>query len=504
MEQTGQRSFCKRLIKEFIIIGFILVLSLPVMSAETETDFLELCKKGTVEEIANAIDNGAKVNQVNKQGATPLMYASAYNTNPRVILLLHKVGAALNYRDNDGETALFYAVINNGNPYIVEILSFLGININIINKDGDNALIPAIKKEREDVVRILLNSGINVNIVNKNGWTALMYAVRENNDDILEMLLRAGANIDKKNSDGQTVLMLAIEYGQKDMVELLLTEGADIRKKDKNGCTPLHYAARYYQLDILEILLKQGASINVTDNLGHNAFYYIIKYQKYNILTFINFLLHNDINVNHRDIEGKTPLMYAARYSSDPVVLLKLIEAGANINAIDKYKGMTPLMIAARYSKNEQIIFELLEAGADPTARDDIGKRVVDYLEENDVLKGTDAYWTLYQLEPEKTQIEYVSFKSKEKAGMLAAIIPSAGHAYANNWPRGSLFLLGEGLTLAVGLNQKEKSTRNTYLGIFAILKIWEVYDAIQETEKYNKYVEEFNQKAEEFNQLQD
>ena len=37
----------------------------------------------------------------------------------------------------------------------------------------------------------------------------------------------------------------------------------------------------------------------------------------------------------------------------------------------------------------------LLEAGADPNARDNDGKRPFVYAEDNEQLKGTDAYWKL-------------------------------------------------------------------------------------------------------------
>lgn len=87
----------------------------------------------------------------------------------------------------------------------------------------------------------------------------------------------------------------------------------------------------------------------------------------------------------------------------------------------------------------------------------------MDYIEENKALKGTDVYWELKYLEPEKSRIELLPAKDVQKAGLLAAFIPSAGHYYADNWGRGALFLAGELTTIAIGLNQKE-DTRTIFL----------------------------------------
>ena len=38
-------------------------------------------------------------------------------------------------------------------------------------------------------------------------------------------------------------------------------------------------------------------------------------------------------------------------------------------------------------------------------------------------------------------------------------------------------------------------------MGVFLALKAWEVYDAVKETEKYNRFVDEFNREAIIFNE---
>ena len=215
----------------------------------------------------------------------------------------------------------------------------------------------------------------------------------------------------------------------------------------------------------------------------------------------INKLLSFRIDINHRDLQGRTALIYAIIYNNELQVIKSLLDAGANVHLRERYKGITPLMYAVRDSKDPAVIYLLLEAGADPIARDYQGKRVVDYLNENSHLKGTDIYWRLHYLEPSKTRIPLETHKDPAKAGLLAAVIPSAGHYYAGNWGKGSLFLLGEITSLAIGLSSENDSTRNVFMGVFLALKAWEVYDAVKETEKYNRFVDEFNREAIIFNE---
>ncbi len=93
-------------------------------------------------------------------------------------------------------------------------------------------------------------------------------------------------------------------------------------------------------------------------------------------------------------------------------------------------------------------------------------------------------------------------FKSKTKGGLLATCIPSAGHAYVDKWwPKGSLFLLGEAGLVTIALNQEDDNNKLLFLSIAAGLKIWEIIDAVNETDKYNENVEEFNKNVEKFNQ---
>ena len=161
-----------------------------------------------------------------------------------------------------------------------------------------------------------------------------------------------------------------LAFGQKNFFELVKTgtleevnnaikAGANVNARDEDGKTPLMYAARDNQNpDVIKVLLEAGADVNASDEFGG------------------------------------TPLMYAARDNQNPDVIKVLLKAGADVNARDKY-GKTPLMHAAAWNENPEIIKILIEAGADGKAKDNEGKTAFDYAEENEHIKGTEAYWLL-------------------------------------------------------------------------------------------------------------
>ena len=72
-----------------------------------------------------------------------------------------------------------------------------------------------------------------------------------------------------------------------------------------------------------------------------------------------------------------------------------LLEAGADVMAIDR-DGWTPLHLAtSREVHINGSIEALIEAGADPQAEDGYGKTPWDYAQENEALKGTESYRAL-------------------------------------------------------------------------------------------------------------
>ena len=116
---------------------------------------------------------------------------------------------------------------------------------------------------------------------------------------------------------------------------------------------------------------------------GIMSFYDFVEVCRGGSLRRIRDALMAGADVNARDEQGETPLMWAV-YSADPELVGTLIKAGADVNAQDN-ESRTALMLAAEPSRFTSTAYEindadcieiveiLLKAGADADVEDVIG-----------------------------------------------------------------------------------------------------------------------------------
>lgn len=150
-----------------------------------------------------------------------------------------------------------------------------------------------------------------------------------------------------------------IEHESQSGVISALQEGASIKEQDERDDTPLMRAVdENKKIAFIRFLLEQGFSVNTPNSHGVTP---IMTAAKNGNADLVLFLTTVHANVNQKDIDGMTPLMWLAR--AWPIVLHKeglgypqegknypqtlhfLISSGANINEQD-HKGRTPMMHA--------------------------------------------------------------------------------------------------------------------------------------------------------------
>ena len=100
------------------------------------SDFIELCKSGSLQQINDAIKNGADVNKKDEYGDTPFKMAATWNSNPEVLKALIEAGTDVNAKNINEDTPLSLAARNNSNPDVITNLLKYGANAKARNPNG--------------------------------------------------------------------------------------------------------------------------------------------------------------------------------------------------------------------------------------------------------------------------------------------------------------------------------------------------------------------------------
>lgn len=279
---------------------------------------------------------------------------------------------SFNAQTKRGETALHWAAKFDQVQFI-KLLLEQPIDLNEKDNDGRTALFHAVMLRRVSSVEALFLSTklLKLDIVDRQGWTPLRWAAKYGPSRIVEMLLDRGADFDAQDENGWTALRWAAYQGQKNVVKQLIKYKASITS-DKDGWTLLHWAAREGRQWILQILIENQIPLDFVNNEGHSALYCAVDYSQSRTAWL---LINAGSDINAVDKKGNTLLHLAiTRYkkSQDNSLIWLLLERGVDKNARNKL-GLTPSHIAATAGYGS-VLWLLLENGAD-MARVDNNRR---------------------------------------------------------------------------------------------------------------------------------
>jgi ankyrin repeat protein len=219
----------------------------------------------------------------------------------------------------------------NGNANAVKLLFEYGVNA--AKNDLTEALIEALPSGNIELIKILLDVGANVNISDKDtGITPLMYAVLfpvKNRELIVEALLAAGAHVCAKDRKGRTVVTVAIENGYVAVVKLLAKHRPDLTKKDLGEA--LLKAVFDDNLEYVRFWLDAGANVNVKNKENVTPLIYAVLLPGENNEQIVEALLAAGARTNAKDNTGRTALMYALDDNNDKIIeMLKNAEKYRN------------------------------------------------------------------------------------------------------------------------------------------------------------------------------
>jgi ankyrin repeat protein len=212
-----------------------------------------MSRDGASRSIKQLLDAGLDANSTDKQGNTPLMYASQRVWSHATKALLAG-GAAIHQTNRAGATALDMSVAT-AEPWEPDPAAELikaGADVNHRGPGGITALERCIDRKYLKTIKAAVEAGARLDVPDADGRTPLMRACNAKRPDgsydrtpneITDLIAGTGrADVNHQDKDGNTALMLAAMQGNVMMISTLVHTGADKDLTNKDGKTAMDLA----------------------------------------------------------------------------------------------------------------------------------------------------------------------------------------------------------------------------------------------------------------------
>ena len=311
---------------------------LNIKNHDNDSPLIIACKVNENDMIELLIDYGFDVNvsdnyiglnpTMKTLSNTPLIW-SIFHNNIEVVKLLIENNVNLNDIDTE---PLIYAIKSLHIP-MIELILNNGVDVNLCFNKSKYALNFAIQRylsfgnEYMPIIELLINNGAELNNADTNGRTILMDTDIIINTELMELLLLNGANPNCRDNNNTSVLMYAIEYQSTiDIISLLIKYDVNLNTnvnnisiikfiivlvskiKNKNDVVYKNDIEYNYYLNITEFLLKNNTNPDIISTYTLRTPIFLAIY--YCLIDFVNIFIQYNVDVNHIDTVGYSPLLY--------------------------------------------------------------------------------------------------------------------------------------------------------------------------------------------------
>lgn len=239
----------------------------------------------------------------------------------------------------DGAHSALIAASLKGFIDIAEYLISCGANINYRSRCSwaSTAILAACTGRHTKLIHFLMENGAHPRISDGAGNSAghrWIYGITENNEDIqpmLEKMFEHGLPVNQVSNNGDSLLIAALRpHMPKNLLDFLIANGADVNVQINNGLRSIHVACMVSPSHAIKSLLNAGADFNAVDRDGNTpAFLFNNELNPFDIFSY-----GPDLSIFNN--QGETALTFQLKRTSNkdsmPIEIIKLIEAGADVN----------------------------------------------------------------------------------------------------------------------------------------------------------------------------
>ena len=362
------------------------------LEEEGRTPLHIACAEGKQQCVDLLISNGANLIILDALGLS-VLHLAALNSHLDIVRLL-----CLGVEIEDGKNTIravdpnildsysrnaIHAAAEAGNIPMCELLHQFGTKVNHLDRFGRSALHYCSIWGDGNCFEWFINHGVSVNQKDHLGRTPLHYACYFGNFAGANTLLQNDADINLCDLNGETPLLASLhEFDNNDkseIVELLIEYEAKTSIVENRGRSPLHICASTGDVESLELLIESHVEetlksqkisvsqqvenkitskfINSPTNLGHTSLHYAVVNKQ---LDNLEFLIQRDGDVNAKDLQGNSVLMWAIKSGS--VECFNFIMEECNVDLEDCNKnGENALTIAIAVGRYD-FVQKILEA----------------------------------------------------------------------------------------------------------------------------------------------
>ena len=272
------------------------------------------------------IDAGVDLNQVDDANVTIAQFAAAggnkealetllkgkvsYDGSAGFALKYHYLDLAKELMNQGSNKNLLHRAASSGYMEGIEYaLSFE--DPNSLNGNGRTALQVSCQFSENAAEKLIPIT--NVNVQDKEGMTALHFAVVNGLIDAVKLLLQNDKiDVSLSHRFGMNAILWAAHDGHLDIIKLLVEDGrSNIQSVDDEQWTPLHHAVMRNNVEILLYLISKGADVNAKQIEGMTPLHYAATMGFINSIEVLQ--RSPSIDMNPQDEGGLTPLLWAAQ-----------------------------------------------------------------------------------------------------------------------------------------------------------------------------------------------
>lgn len=266
------------------------------------------------------------------------LFLAAAAGNSRKVRELAAAGAPLDWQadDLDMQTSLS-AAARRGDVKMLSTLVGLGAGVDAQRPDGGSALMDAAFHGQRDAVEELIRLGANVNLRGNNSRTAVLLAASESHDEIVAVLVKAGAGLDHVLANGLSCIAAALQKKNLGLARTLLESGANPTATNAKGFSALGaLAIQNADVDLLRVLATRGLRFDDPPAQRDAILELAAERAEQEVVDFLRSLGIDapDVNIDHQDSNGYTPLISAV-LAKDEARVRKFLELGADTGLRD-------------------------------------------------------------------------------------------------------------------------------------------------------------------------